>query len=661
MTRAAVRPRLAAVLAALLAGVLLVLGAAPAWAQPEANVTSLASDGTTLTLVLSANGLAEGESIDPESVAVTIAGIPAETTAKPIADESAPPQRTVLLVLDSSGSMGEDDRLETAQEAALAYLDGLPDDVEAGLVTFADSARLEVRPTTDRARVERAIKDLQAEGATALYDAVELAVNTLGTDGTSNIVLLSDGKDEGSDASAADAERSLRESDVVLDAVSLGPGDQVTQLEALAEAGNGTTVTATSAAGLVEAFESAARSVDSQLTVRATIPPGSGLGTKQVVVTAEVGDEQISDSAAYSFQAPPTPTPAPQGPVPVAAREPGIIGSSWFLLLPLALVFCGIIGLVAVAVGVVDDSNRKRGRIERRLSGVSVAGGGASTTREPKANDVPATVLGEGVTVRHAVSLADRLAARVDASAITTKLESANVALRPGEWVVVHLLIAVLAGLLAFLLTTFNLPFTLIALALGLLLPWVYLTVRADRRRRAFYASLPDSMQMLSGSLSAGYSLPQALDNVAREAGGPMSEELNRALLESRLGMPLDEALESAATRMQSTDFHWVVMAIRINRQVGGNLAEVLTNVSQTIRQRERLRRQVKSLSAEGVLSAWILGLMPLAIGGFIALTRPEYLMPLFTTALGWLMCAAALLLYLIGIVWLRRLVSLEV
>ena len=152
-----------------------------------------------------------------------------------------------------------------------------------------------------------------------------------------------------------------------------------------------------------------------------------------------------------------------------------------------------------------------------------------------------------------------------------------------------------------------------------------------------------------------------AIVQCSREAGGPMSEELNRALLESRLGMPLDEALESAATRMQSTDFHWVVMAIRINRQVGGNLAEVLTNVSQTIRQRERLRRQVKSLSAEGVLSAWILGLMPLAIGGFIALTRPEYLMPLFTTALGWLMCAAALLLYLIGIVWLRRLVSLEV
>ncbi len=145
----------------------------------------------------------------------------------------------------------------------------------------------------------------------------------------------------------------------------------------------------------------------------------------------------------------------------------------------------------------------------------------------------------------------------------------------------------------------------------------------------------PTRCRCSPGSLSAGYSLPQALDNVAREAGGPMSEELNRALLESRLGMPLEESLDAAALRMHSEDFHWVVMAVRINRQVGGNLAEVLTNVSRTIRERERLRRQVKALSAEGVLSAWVLGLLPVAIGAFVALTRPDYLTPLFTTSAG--------------------------
>ena len=180
--------------------------------------------------------------------------------------------------------------------------------------------------------------------------------------------------------------------------------------------------------------------------------------------------------------------------------------------------------------------------------------------------------------------------------------------MRPGEWVIVHALIAVLAGLLATLFTNFNILLTIIAFSLGLLIPWMYLGYRADQRRKKFYEELPDAMQMLAGSLSAGYSLPQALDTVAKDSTGPLGQEVNRALLESRLGLPIEETLEAVAQRMESKDFHWVVMAIRINRRVGGNLAEVLTNVGQTLRERERLRRQVRTLSAEGRLSGWILG-----------------------------------------------------
>ena len=169
-------------------------------------------------------------------------------------------------------------------------------------------------------------------------------------------------------------------------------------------------------------------------------------------------------------------------------------------------------------------------------------------------------------------------------------------------------------------------------------------------------------MQMLAGSLSAGYSLPQALDNVATEAGGAFGQEINRALLESRLGLPLEEALEAVAQRMQSKDFHWVVMAIRINRRVGGNLAEVLTNVGKTLRERERLRRQVKTLSAEGVLSAWILGAPAIPHralrrrGGTRATSNR-----LCTTVMGWVMIAVGVVLYVIGIIWMRNLVKMEV
>ena len=120
-------------------------------------------------------------------------------------------------------------------------------------------------------------------------------------------------------------------------------------------------------------------------------------------------------------------------------------------------------------------------------------------------------------------------------------------------------------------------------------------------------------------------------------------------MLESRLGLPLEEALEAVAQRMQSKDFHWVVMAIRINKRVGGNLAEVLTNVSLTLRERERLRRQVKTLSAEGVLSAWILGVLPFVIGLFIVWRNPGYLEPMVTTVLGWIMIAVGVILYVVG------------
>ncbi len=153
--------------------------------------------------------------------------------------------------------------------------------------------------------------------------------------------------------------------------------------------------------------------------------------------------------------------------------------------------------------------------------------------------------------------------------------------LRPGEWAIVHALIAILAGLIATLLSRFDILITVLAIVAGIIVPWLYLGYRAKKRRADFYAVLPDSLQMLAGSLSAGYSLPQALDNVAKESGGTMGMELNRALIESRLGLPIEESLEAVAQRMDSQDFHWTVMAIRINRQVGGNLAEVLTSVVQ--------------------------------------------------------------------------------
>ena len=637
------------------------LGTGVAWAAPEGRIQQVESVDGAVTYVLSADGLAEGQSIDPASVRTTLAGIDAPTTATPVAAEAGPVvARTTMIVLDSSGSMAEFGKLASAQEAAKQYLATLPADVKAGLVTFADKASVEVAPTDDRAAVKAAIDDLKANGATALNDAVALTVDELGKDGSRNALLLSDGEDEGSDTSAKAAAKALKKSGVVLDAVSLGTGKQTAQLAAFAKAGNGSVVTATDAGELTAAFETAARSVVTQLAVTAQVPEGVEPGTSEMVSAALVGDVPITDSAVAVIKAGPAPTASasadPYGPIEVAETQPSLFEQPWFLPLVLGLLFVALIAIVALAIGALDTKNRQQGRVKRRLEEVSVVGAPVA----PSQVQVE-TKLGDSQATRKLVSFADKVADKRDTTALSRKLESAYVPLRPGEWAVVHGLIAIAAALVATLLSDFNVLITLLALVVGLLAPWMYLTWRADKRRKDFYEAIPDGMQMLAGSLAAGYSLPQGLDLLSKENRGPLGQEISRALLESRLGLPLEETLEAAAQRMDSEDFHWVVLAIRTHSQVGGNLAEVLTNVAATLRERERLRRQVRSLTAEGRISTWIVAILPIFLLVFFTITRRDYIGLLLFQPIGWVILGVGAVFYVVGILWVRKLVNMEV
>ena len=148
---------------------------------------------------------------------------------------------------------------------------------------------------------------------------------------------------------------------------------------------------------------------------------------------------------------------------------------------------------------------------------------------------------------------------------------------------------------------------------------------RAYRRTQRFAEQLPDAMQLVVGSLKSGFSLGQSVDALVREAADPVAAEFGRALAESRLGAELEDALDRAAVRAKSQDLAWIVMAVRIQREVGGNLAEVLQTSVETMRERVRLRRHVKALSAEGRLSAWVLLALPIGIATYMYLLRREY------------------------------------
>ena len=189
----------------------------------------------------------------------------------------------------------------------------------------------------------------------------------------------------------------------------------------------------------------------------------------------------------------------------------------------------------------------------------------------------------------------------------------------------------------------------------------MWLGLKRSRRRKKFGTGLPDTLQLMAGSLTAGLSLAQSIDTIVNEGSEPISSEFRRVLVETRLGVSLETALEGVAERFDSKDFAWVVMAINIQRRVGGNLAELLETVAGTIREREYMRRQVAALAAEGKLSAFVLGGLPPLFFIYLLFTRYEYIATLFKEPLGWLMLGGSVMILGIGAFWMSRIVKVEV
>jgi tight adherence protein B len=195
---------------------------------------------------------------------------------------------------------------------------------------------------------------------------------------------------------------------------------------------------------------------------------------------------------------------------------------------------------------------------------------------------------------------------------------------------------------------------------LALAAPFLFLAHRREKRRSGFEDQMEGALQLMSGSLRAGYGLLQAINTVAAEAPVPIRDEFARVMIEIRVGRDLGEALAAMAERMKNEDFRWVAQAIEIQRTVGGDLSEILDTVAGTIRERNQIRRQVKALSAEGRISAYVLIALPFVIATFLVLVAPDFLTPLFESVAGRIALGVSIALLLIGIVWIRRLVNIK-
>jgi tight adherence protein B len=263
--------------------------------------------------------------------------------------------------------------------------------------------------------------------------------------------------------------------------------------------------------------------------------------------------------------------------------------------------------------------------------------------------------------IERAIALTANLAERQGILGRTERtLRSADIPLRPAELLFFHAAAAVIAGPLVFVVT--RSPF----LALGafvfvvLAVP-VVLKVLVKRRLKKFQGQLPDTLTALAGSLRAGRSVGQAIEALCREIADPMGRELRKVVAESRLGRPLSESLGDAAERVGSADFEWAVMAMQIQSEVGGNLAELLDQVAKTMRSREQLRGEVKALTAEGRASAMMLVIMPPALGVVMYVVNKDYMSLMLTTTVGHIMLAVSALMIVGGYFWMKKVVTVDV
>jgi tight adherence protein B len=328
---------------------------------------------------------------------------------------------------------------------------------------------------------------------------------------------------------------------------------------------------------------------------------------------------------------------------------------------PAKLIFAILIaaGILGLGLAIVLMSGDRRGKIEQRLDDV---------LRDPELADDPDgeetfmprdQALAETAVLQRMVGITGRLADRAGLLSRTEDaLEQADLPLRPPEALFFYFAGLFVVGVLGLLVLPIPIAFVL-ALVTAVI-PVVMLHRRRKKRLREFQMQLPGTLNLLSGSMRAGFSFAQGLESVANEATQPTRRELQRVFTESRLGRPIEDALEDSANRMSSVDMMWAVMAIRIQREVGGNLAELLDTVSDTMTQRERLRLEIKSLTAEARFSGWILGIFPVAFAGILYLVQPDYMSVLFSESIGIMAVIAAAVMTFIGAIWLRKLLQIE-
>ena len=264
-------------------------------------------------------------------------------------------------------------------------------------------------------------------------------------------------------------------------------------------------------------------------------------------------------------------------------------------------------------------------------------------------------------SLKEALQKGARLIQKVHrSSSLDLKMLQAGLPILGSEFLIIELVAAIIAFVFAGLLTM-QLPVAILAFLFMPLVGWMLIQMKIRKRRKDFVNQLGDMLSMVASALRAGFSFVQAVEIVSKEMAAPMSVEISKLIREINVGVPMETALEDINRRVECPEFELITTAVLIQRQVGGNLAQILDNISDTINERIRMKREVLALTAQGRMSAVVLALLPIALAAFLFSVNHDYFDPLLASPMGKIAIGIALLMELLGYLVIKKIVDIDV
>jgi tight adherence protein B len=548
----------------------------------------------------------------------------------------------IAVAIDTSNSMAGE-KIRDAKAAAARFVRGLPAEDVLAVYGFGAKPYVGTAFPANPVTAATALNQLGTGGdpGTAIYGAVQMASGDLAKEHAAKriLIVLSDGASQNDTATLAEATAAAKATGATVYAVSIGGNaTALSQLRQLTGPTGGQTVAAADTSSLDAAYQRISDNLGSTFTFTY-----SSLAQKGAKINLQVSAPGMAPGTS-AFAAPGKAGSGSSGGGPVVKLPTSPAGRA---------MIAGVAALFVLLGGLVVLSSKPGVSATKRIA--------PYTEQKRKA----AEVMGFGpakISVLHQLYIAtEKIVGSFNYwKRMTYRLEQADLPLRTAEVMYIQMGASLFLGVVGKVALGLNGFLVLVPLGLGVAIPALFVKFSARRRLNAFEGQLPETLITMAASLKAGHAFNAALASVVKEGAEPTSKELARVSQEIALGMPSEAALEAMAKRMDSTNFGFVVMAVNIQRTVGGSLAEILDMVADTVRQRQQFSRKVKALTAQGRMSAYVLVAMPFLMGLAIFALNPKYMSVLFTTSAGKVMIGMSLVMMAIGGAIIRKIVSFK-